>query len=216
MQELAKAVIAVMTEINGVAKNMTVGAGASSYKGVSDKDVRQKMRDSMIANGLSILPIGVDATVKMDRWEETDYQGKIKTKQSVFTEAVTKYLLLHVSGESVELSGYGHGVDTQDKGAGKATTYAMKNTLLNMFLVPTGVDTDDTHSDDLPVPKKYPSKALKDGIQAIKTASDSETLKSLYDELKNEVQNDEQKKMLNDATMEAKQRIEMAKNLSNG
>lgn len=23
-----------------------------------------------------------------------------------------------------------------------------------MFLVPTGVDTDDTHSDDLPVPKK--------------------------------------------------------------
>lgn len=144
----------------------------------------------------------------MDRWEEADYQGKIRTKQSVFTEAVTKYMLLHVSGEYVELSGYGHGVDTQDKGAGKATTYAMKNTLLNIFLVPTGVDTDDTHSDDIPVPKKYPSKKLKDGIQSIKTAADSESLKSLYDELKNEVENDEQKKMLNDATMDAKKRIE--------
>jgi hypothetical protein len=66
--------------------------------------------------------------------------------------------LLHTSGESLQLCGYGQGVDTQDKGAGKATTYALKNTLLNMFLIPTGVDTDDTHSDDLPVPQKkeYP------------------------------------------------------------
>ena len=50
-----------------------------------------------------------------------------KSKQSVFTDAHTKYLLLHTSGESIELSGYGQGVDTQDKGAGKATTYALKN-----------------------------------------------------------------------------------------
>ena len=42
----------------------------------------------------------------------------------------TKYLLLHESGESLELAGYGHGIDSQDKGAGKATTYAMKNALL--------------------------------------------------------------------------------------
>lgn len=125
---------------------------------MSDKDVRQLMRESMAKNGLSVLPIGVTANVKTERWEEVDTYSKtpgaMKTKQSVFTEVVTKYLLLHTSGESIELSGYGQGVDTQDKGAGKATTYALKNTLLNMFLVPTGVDTDDTHSDDLPVPQK--------------------------------------------------------------
>lgn len=172
---------------------MTVGAGASSYKGVSDKDVRQKMRESMIKNGLAILPISISPTIRVDRWEEPDYKGVVKSKQSVFTEVVTRYVLLHSSGESIELAGYGQGVDTQDKGAGKATTYAMKNALLNMFLVPTGVDTDDTHSDDLPVPKKYPSKKLKDGIQSIKTATDTETLKTLYEELKNEVENDEQK-----------------------
>jgi hypothetical protein len=77
----------------------------------------------------------------------------MKTKQSVFTEVDTRYILLHTSGESIELAGYGQGVDTQDKGAGKATTYALKNTLLNMFLIPTGVDTDNTHSDDIVVPK---------------------------------------------------------------
>ena len=92
----------------------------------------------------------------------------------------------------------------------------MKNTLLNMFLVPTGVDTDDTHSDDLPIPKKYPSKKLKDGIASMKDAKDSESLKALYEDLKNEVQNDEQKRALNDATMEAKKRIEALTAPANG
>ena len=71
----------------------------------------------------------------------------------LFTEVETKYILLHTSWESIELAWYGQGVDTQDKWAGKATTYALKNTLLNMFLIPTWVDTDNTHSDDWEVPK---------------------------------------------------------------
>jgi hypothetical protein len=66
---------------------------------------------------------------------------------------MTKYILLHTSGEFIEIAGYGQWVDTQDKGAGKATTYALKNTLLNMFLIPTGLDTDNTHSDDIETPK---------------------------------------------------------------
>lgn len=158
MKEISKAIIAVMTEIEWVAKSMTVGTGNSSYKWVSDKDVRILMRETMIKNGLSLLPISITPTIKVDRWDEIDQYSKIewatKSKQSVFTEVVTKYLLIHTSGESIELAGYGQGVDTQDKWAGKATTYALKNTLLNMFLVPTWVDTDDTHSDDLPTPPR--------------------------------------------------------------
>lgn len=152
MENISKAIIAVMTEINWVEKSMTVWIGTNSYKGVSDKDVKILMRDSMIKNWLSILPIAVTPTIKVDRWdEETQYW--VKSKQSIFTEVTTRYILLHTSGESIELAWYGHWVDTQDKWAGKATTYALKNTLLNMFLVPTGVDTEDTHSDDLPTPK---------------------------------------------------------------
>ncbi len=163
MIEISKAINAVMDEVNGVAKNMTVGSGSNSYKGVSDKDVKQAIRESMIKNWLSVLPTGITSKVQIERWEEDDTYNKQppypkKTKQSIFTEVDTKYILLHTSGESLQLCGYGQGVDTQDKGAGKATTYALKNTLLNMFLIPTGVDTDDTHSDDLPVPQKkeYP------------------------------------------------------------
>lgn len=157
MKEISQAIVKVMEEINGVAKNMTVWSWQNTYKWVSDKDVKEKIRESMIKNWLSILPISVKPKIQIDRWEEVDSYSKVawamKTKQSIFTEVETKYILLHNSWESIELAWYWQGVDSQDKWAGKATTYALKNTLLNMFLVPTWVDTDDTHSDDLPVPK---------------------------------------------------------------
>ncbi len=61
---------------------------------------------------------------------------------------------MHESGESVNLAGYGQGVDSQDKGAGKATTYALKNCLLYTFLTPVGKmpDTELIHSDDIETP----------------------------------------------------------------
>ena len=144
-----------MKAIKGIEKSMTVGSGTSAYQGVSDKDVKLKISDAMETNGLCILPISVEGKCKVDRWDETTQYGT-KSKQSIFTEVTTKYLLLHESGESKELGGYGHGVDSQDKGAGKATTYALKNCLLYTFMVATGTidDTDKTHSDDLPVPQK--------------------------------------------------------------
>lgn len=154
MQEIAKAILEVTKAVKGIEKNSTVSAGTSSYKGVNDKDVKEIMRKAMADNGLSILPLDVDAKTEVSRWEETHPQYGTKQKQSIFTEVKTKYLLLHKSGESIELAGYGHGVDTQDKGAGKATTYALKYALLYAFLVPTGNidDSDATHSDEYGIP----------------------------------------------------------------
>jgi hypothetical protein len=158
MKEISKAIIAVMNDVKGIEKSMTVGSGANSYKGVADKDVKQVVGESMAKHGLCVLPISIDADTKVDRWEEVDKyssNGSMKTKQSVFTEVKTKYLLLHTSGESIEFSGFGHGVDSQDKAAGKATTYALKYALLYLFLVPTGKidDADSIHSESLPVNK---------------------------------------------------------------
>lgn len=153
MKQLAKAVLAVMDEVKGVEKNMTVGAGQNTYKGVSDKDVKTAIGRSMQKHGLTLLPIGVEDTVQIDRWEESSQYGT-KQKQNINVSVKTRYLLLHESGESQEVMGYGHGIDPQDKAAGKATTYALKNLLLYMFLVPTGTidDTDTTHSDNIPTP----------------------------------------------------------------
>ena len=154
MQKITEAILAVMDEVKGIEKTMDVGTGQSSYKGVSDKVVKEVLRPAMIKNGLVIVPTAVDARATTDRWEETSQYGT-KQKQSTLTEVTTKYLLVHSSGESIELAGYGHGVDSQDKGAGKATTYALKYALLYTFMIPTGKidDADSTHSDDMDVPK---------------------------------------------------------------
>ena len=182
MKELSQAILYVMNDINGVAKNMTVWAWTSSaYKWVSDKDVKEKIRESMIQFWLTILPTDIESKIQVDRWEEVDTYSKsipkdMKSKQSVFTEVKTKYILMHTSWESIEIAGYWQGVDTQDKGAGKATTYALKNTLLNMFLIPTWVDTDNTHSDELEVPK---SKVTAYKKQTVDTPTGGTTTRTM-------------------------------------
>jgi hypothetical protein len=154
ISNLTKAVLKVMQEVKGIDKTLSVGTGISAYKGVADKDVKKIIGESMQKNGLVLFPIDIDAKCKIDRWDETNQYGT-KSKQSVFTEVNTKYLLAHESGESITLSGYGQGVDTQDKSAGKATTYALKYLMLYTFLVPTGSidDADNDHSDNKEVPK---------------------------------------------------------------
>lgn len=160
MKNITKAILEVMKEVENIEKGMNVGTGGASYKAVSDGDVRNALRKAMIKNDLIIVPTSVNAKAQIDRWEDDaiDFRtSKVtkKMKQSVLTEAHTQYLLIHSSGEQIELAGYGHGVDSQDKSAGKATTYALKNVLLDTFLITKGEaeDTDSTHSNDIPVPK---------------------------------------------------------------
>lgn len=161
---IIKAILAVMQEVKNIDKAMTVGEGRNSYRGVADKDVKSIVGGAMAKHGLIALPISVEPTTKVERWQEENfYNGQsqgMKTKQSVFTEVKTRYLLMHESGESIEIEGIGHGVDPQDKAAGKATTYALKNALLYSFLVPTGHidDTDATHSDNIATPQNPTSQ----------------------------------------------------------
>jgi len=180
MKNIAKAIIQVMKEVKGMEKNSRVGSGGAAYNGTKDQDVKEIFNET--------LAIGIDEETQIDRWEQEEiWNGKsngIKTKQSVFTKVTTKYMLLHESGESIELAGYGHGVDPQDKGAGKATTYALKNCLLYTFLTPVGKidDTETTHSENIPTPApKEPTKKqiFKEGGFDKALNSDQKTILSV-------------------------------------
>ena len=188
MKNIAKAIIQVMKEVKGMEKNSRVGSGGAAYNGTKDQDVKEIFNETLSKYGLCILPIGIDEETQIDRWEQEEiWNGKsngIKTKQSVFTKVTTKYMLLHESGESIELAGYGHGVDPQDKGAGKATTYALKNCLLYTFLTPVGKidDTETTHSENIPTPApKEPAKKqiFKEGGFDKALNSDQKTILSV-------------------------------------
>lgn len=159
--KIAQAIISVMKAVKGMEKKAKVGSGNSSYDGTKDMDVKEVFNEEMAKAGLCIVPTEISASEQVDRWEEVDLWSKetpkpMKSKQSIFTTVSTKYMLLHESGQSIELAGYGHGVDPQDKGAGKATTYALKNCLLLTFLTPVGKmpDTDLTHSNEITTPQK--------------------------------------------------------------
>ena len=190
LKNISKAIIQVMAEVKGMEKNSTVGKGQHQYNGTKDQDVKEVFNSALVKYGLCILPTGIEEKTEVFRWEQEDFwQGQskgVKTKQSVFTKVVTKYLLLHESGESIKLSGYGHGVDTQDKGAGKATTYALKNLLLYTFLTPVGKieDTDNTHSNEIeePVSKPIEKGNLTQPIVEAEAAKKTtiENLKKMY------------------------------------
>ena len=183
--DLYKAILKVMNEVKGIDKSMTVGSGSNAYKGVSDKDVKNIIGASMQKHGLILLPKAYHPETTVERWEEdVTWNGKTskKTKQSVFVEMSSIYELIHAeTGQSKDIPAYGHGIDPQDKAAGKATTYALKNALLYMFLVPTGSidDTDKEHSNDKPTPqaktqakpqpKELPKVDFEKAVEAIKT-----------------------------------------------
>jgi len=167
--ELYKAIAADMREVKGIDKSMTVGEGKNAYKAVSDKDVKKVIGNSMNKHGLICLPKSYETTMNVERWEEDTNYGK-KRKQSVFVEASCVFSIIHVeSGQIVDIPAYGHGIDSQDKAAGKATTYALKYALLYSFLVPTGSidDADETHSNEQPTP---PAKKPVTDFEAMKKA----------------------------------------------
>jgi len=110
IDELTKAVIVVMKAVKGMEKNSRIGEGKNSYDGTKDKDVKEIFNEEMANANLTIMPIDIDETTQIDRWEEEDTWSKsvpkaMKTKQSVFTKVKTKYLLSHISGQWVVIAG---------------------------------------------------------------------------------------------------------------
>lgn len=186
IKQLTSAVIKVMAAVKGIEKNLTVGTGNSSYQGVSDKDVKKTIGEAMEKNGLMILPIDIEEETKIETWTEKGQYGE-KQKQSVFTKVKTTYLLCHESGEFCEIKGFGHGVDSQDKSAGKATTYALKYALLYTFLVPTGKidDADNTKPEQKqPEPKKLTvltDAKFNDAVKFLKNGKTMADLTSFYE-----------------------------------
>jgi len=182
MKNISTAIIAVMKTVKGMEKNSKVGGDSKhSYNGTKDQDVKEVFNEALANNGLCMIPQDIEESTQIDRWEEVDQWSKttpkeVKQKQSIFTKVKVKYLLLHTSGESLIVCGYGHGVDSQDKGAGKATTYAMKNALLYTFMTPVGKidDAETTHSEEIkvPQPKVEPKTTTKQKVNLLATKVD--------------------------------------------
>jgi len=119
-------------EKNTLEKNTEV---AGQYKAVGEKDMLNVIKPLLKEEGLIIFPI--DSEVK-----------EVPKGNKTITQVKVSYKVVDIdTGESEILSGIGNGADTQDKGAGKAFTYAYKAMLSKTFMLFSGEDTDNHHSD---------------------------------------------------------------------
>lgn len=127
-------ILAIMQDVQYLAKDDHVKFGSTDYKALSEEKVTSVMRDELIKFNLVVFPIAQDS----------NRSGNI-------THVDTKYRMVNVEkpDEFIEIVSCGDGADSQDKGSGKAMTYAFKYMWLRVFALPTGEDPDKISSAEL-------------------------------------------------------------------
>lgn len=137
----------VMREVEYLNKDKQVGDGGYSYKAVSEESVTGTVREKMIKHGLVMFPVA--QVHKHEELPRMDKYGKASILS--FTTVDVTYKLANVDDmtQFELIASSGTGVDPQDKGVGKAMTYAYKYALLRTFGIPTGNDPDMVHNDEL-------------------------------------------------------------------
>jgi hypothetical protein len=145
-RNLYERIQAVSIDIMNLEKDKKVGEGKSAYKAVSDQQVVLAVKQSEQKNGIISIPLRqellkseVVRKVK-DGYETISYVDIVKMTVKIF--------LLSDPTQFVEIDSLGRGLDSGDKGLGKASTYARKYALLNAYKIATGEDPDLEKSKD--------------------------------------------------------------------
>ena len=131
---------AIMQDVQYLAKDDQVKFGTTSYKALSEEKVTGIMRAELIKHKLVIYPIQQSAS-----------------RIGQITHVDVMYRLVNVENpeEYIDIASCGDGADSQDKGSGKAMTYAFKYMWLRAFALPTGEDPDKISSAELDEKLKY-------------------------------------------------------------
>jgi hypothetical protein len=130
---------AVMTDVHYVQKDTKVDMGKGSYKAVSHDAVTAKIREAMVRHGL--IAYIAEMSTKDD---ELEFEGKYGKRQETRTkiEGLVRFRNIDDPSEMFDVRSVGYGLDSGDKGPGKATSYMFKYALLKTFMLETGEDSD--------------------------------------------------------------------------
>lgn len=147
---------AVSNEVRNIAKGMSVGTGTYQYKAVSDIDVTLAVKDAETKFKLVSIPIKQE----LINSEVIRIQKKNNEEGLTYVDTIKmtiKIIDLEDTTQFVEVESFGKGIDSGDKGFGKASTYARKYALLNAYKIATGEDPDADKSKEL-LTAKTPSE----------------------------------------------------------
>lgn len=140
----------IMEEVKYLKKDKTVVTDKKTkrgYKAIQEEKVTSAVRKAMIKYGVAIIPIKQEH----QRHDETvkDSYGNMKINHLTTVDVTYRIQNIDDKTDFIEAVSSGTGVDTQDKGVGKAMTYAYKYLLLRMFAIPTGNDPDEVSSESI-------------------------------------------------------------------
>lgn len=136
----------VSNEIRNIEKDLNVGTGTSTYKAVSDISVVLAVKDAESKYRLVSIPIKQEL-INTDKVTKVDEKYNKTTITYVDIVKMTiRIINLDKTDEFIDIESFGRGLDTGDKGFGKASTYARKYALLNAYKIATGEDPDQEPS----------------------------------------------------------------------
>lgn len=140
----------VMKAVDYLQKDDQVAFGNTKYRAISEEKVTSTVRSALIDQGLVIFPV------------EQDH-----VKDGNLTTVDVKYKIVDIeTGEHEIIVSSGTGSDTQDKGVGKAMTYAYKYLMLRTFAIPTGEDPDKVSSAELDAKEQAEPKKSTSTLKA--------------------------------------------------
>jgi len=136
----------IMCATESLEKDLVVGTGNNSYKAVGESTVLNMLKPLFKEHKLICIPKDGEIVEKVDTYVD----GYGKNKLRAITQLKVFFTLIDIeTGEREDIVGFGNGADSQDKGSGKAFTYAFKTALNKSFMMFSGEDSDNDHSDDL-------------------------------------------------------------------
>lgn len=153
---------AVMAEVTYIQRESKQGM---NYTLVSHDKVTAKVRPALLSAGIVYYPVRCDHTHNGNRAE---------------CGMTLRFVNIDDPADFFDVQTFGYGVDSQDKGPGKAMSYAVKYALLKALGLETGDDADHDnieHSSADPHNPPFDSKAAADRLVGlIGKAADSERL----------------------------------------
>ena len=145
-QKMAK----ITAELKTVAKNLEVQQTRnSSYKAVSERDILDAVKPLEEKHGVYSYPASRRVLESNILESENVYKDTVTKKTTFMTRIETVYRFVNIDepSEYIETTVFSEGIDSQDKGSGKAMTYADKYALMKAYKISTGDDPDQFASE---------------------------------------------------------------------
>ena len=150
---------AVMGEVSYIQKERKQGM---QYTIVSHDAVTAKVRPALLKAGIVYYPVRCEHTHNGNRAE---------------CSVTVRFVNIDAPEDFIDVPSFGYGIDPQDKGPGKAMSYAVKYALLKALGLETG---DDADHDSIPHTPADPHVPEPQAISDVRAVASLDALKAVW------------------------------------